>query len=108
MSLNTCYLGSKQNTSEKACIYDPLKRTKCRMDKQDFQTCLLCQLSWTRGLLFRLAMDVEDIIRKSPIDIVEAILRRNLTDREREIAQRMYSEGKTIREIVEEIKKQKP
>jgi len=49
-------------------------------------------------------MDVEDLIKRSPIDIVEAILRRSLTDREREIAQRMYSEGKTIREIVEEIK----
>lgn len=96
------------NLNERFCIYDPLKRTRCRMDKQDFQTCLLCQLSWIRGLLFRLVMDIEEIIKRSPIDIVEAILRRSLTDKERQIAQRLYSEGRTVREIIEEIKKREP
>ena len=75
------------------------------MNRQDFETCLLCQLSWIRGLLFRLVMDFENFMRRSPVDIVETILRRTLVNEEREIVQRMYSEGRTINEIIEELKK---
>ncbi|RLG88590.1 MAG: hypothetical protein DRO18_01105 [Thermoprotei archaeon] len=88
----------------KYCRLDPLRRTRCRFEKQDFETCLLCQLSWIRGLLYRLVMDLEEFMGKSSHEVIERILRRNLTQEERELVNEMLNKGLSISEIVNKLK----
>ena len=85
------------------CVLDPFGKTKCFRDKVDFQTCLLCQLYWIRGLLYRLILDFESYAKLTVADMIEKILKRKLTVEERELAIKLASEGKTLTEIIKEL-----
>lgn len=87
------------------CILDPFGKVRCYRDKRDFETCLLCQLFWIRGLLYRLVLDFEAFAKLSVIDMLERILKRELTKEERDLVEEMYRSGKTLTEILETIKK---
>jgi len=87
------------------CKLDPFGKTKCYREETDFNTCLLCQLYWIRGLLYRLVLDFEAFAKLSAVDMIERILKREITDEERRLIEEMYKEGKTLTEIVEKLKK---
>lgn len=91
--------------SEKLCIYDPFGRVSCKHESRDFQTCLLCQPFWIRGLLNRLVIDFEVYAKISATDRVERILKRELTDKERVLVESMVEDGRTISEIVNKLRK---
>ena len=91
--------------SSGTCVLDPFGKVRCHRDKRDFETCLLCQLFWIRGLLYRLILDFEAFAKLSVIDMLERILKRELTAKERDLAEEMYRSGKTITEILEAIGK---
>ena len=86
------------------CVLDPFGKTKCFRDKVDFQTCLLCQLYWIRGLLYRLILGFEAYAKLSIVDFVERIVKRELSSEEKELVVKMYSEGKSLTEILKELK----
>lgn len=87
------------------CKLDPFGKTKCYRKETDFNTCLLCQLYWIRGILFRLVLDFEAYAKVTTVDIAEKILERELTNQERKLIEEMFKEGKTLTEIIEELKK---
>ncbi len=58
-----------------------------------------------QGLLYRLISDFEAFAKLSVIDMLERILGRKLTAKERDLAEEMYRSGKTITEILEAIRK---
>jgi len=89
----------------KICKFDPFGKTKCHRENIDFQTCLLCQLYWIRGLLYRFVLDFEAYAKVSVIDVIERILKRELTDDERKTVEDMYKEGKTLTEILDKLRK---
>ncbi|MHA1593531.1 MAG: hypothetical protein ACTSXX_02185 [Candidatus Baldrarchaeia archaeon] len=90
---------------EKICRLDPFGRTKCHRDEVNFEICLLCQLYWIRGILYRLVLDFETYAKITVVDVIERILKRELSDDERKRIEEMYREGKILTEILEELKK---
>jgi len=94
-----------EETPSKICKLDPFGKTKCYREETDFNTCLLCQLYWIRGLIFRFVLDFEAFAKLTAVDIVERILKRELTGEERKLIEEMYKEGKTLTEIIEKLKK---
>jgi len=52
-----------------------------------------------------LVLDFEAFAKLSVIDMLERILERKLTAKERDLAEEMYRSGKTITEILEAIGK---
>ena len=90
--------------SRGVCVLDPFGKTKCFRDKVDFQTCLLCQLYWIRGLLYRLVLDFEAYAKLTVADMIEKILKRKLSIEERATVEKLVSEGKTLTEIIKELK----
>lgn len=58
-----------------------------------------------QGLLYRLISGFEAFAKLSVIDMLERILGRKLTAKERDLAEEMYRSGKTITEILEAIRK---
>ena len=87
------------------CKLDPFGKTKCYRKKTDFNTCLLCQLYWIRGLLYRFILDFEVFAKLTIVDMIEKILKKSITEEERKLIEEMYKEGKTLTEIIEELKK---
>jgi len=87
------------------CKLDPFGKTKCYRKETDFNTCLLCQLYWIRGILYRFVLDFEAFTKLTAVDMIEKILKRRVTDKERKLIEEMYKEGKTLTEIIEELKK---
>ena len=55
--------------------------------------------------MYRFILDFEAFTKVSIMDVIERILKRELTDKERKLIEEMYKEGKTLTEIVEELKK---
>lgn len=88
----------------KICEIDPFGKVKCFRETVDFKTCLLYQLFWIRGILYRLVLDFESYTKVSIEDIIERILKREITDDERELIEKMYKEGKTITEMLKELR----
>ena len=54
--------------------------------------------------MYRFILDFEAFTKVSIMDVIERILKRELTDKERKLIEEMYKEGKTLTEIVEELK----
>ena len=88
----------------KTCSLDPFGRTRCYREEVDFNTCLLCQLYWIRGLLYRLVLDFEAFANLTAVDMLEKILKRELTDDERRLVEELYKQGKTLTEILEVLR----
>lgn len=93
------------NSLDKIRKLDPFGKTKCYREDVDFNTCLLCQLYWIRGLLYRFVLDFEASAKLTVVDMIEKILKRSITDKERKLIEDIHKEGKTLTEILENSKR---
>ena len=101
------YLLSDENDSQerKKCKYDPFPPyLPCYQTNPEKLDCLICQLFMIRGVLYRLVMDFESYAKLTTIDMVERILKRELTENERSLVEKWTKDGILLSEIVKRLK----
>jgi len=93
------------NSLDKIRKLGPFGKTKCYREDVDFNTCLLCQLYWIRGLLYRFVLDFEASAKLTVVDMIEKILKRSRTDKERKLIEDIHKERKNTNRNTRKLKK---